>query len=172
MVIDTIKGTFMIDNNRDGEPFANPYAYTQTLKLSRTHKIPINMQYHDLKIDCHDFLSKFSKCYELYFEQHISGNLHVHGIVWVHDNVKRCKLLKKMTDFIGTVTWKPIHDLQKWREYCVKDKDVMDKVLGIKQPLYWKFKDPKYKFSWDCDEDQATIDSIEFDLLSPSSDKI
>lgn len=170
----------MIAPQTEDYPNARLFALTQTLLPKHTLKRSLNQQLFDLRTMLHDKLKAFCYKYEMYIEQHQSGNLHAHVICWVKDNVKRCKLLKRMNDGIGNTLWKPIDDLLKWKEYCSKDGQLMADVLGIVMPIRWELKPIKFdmmkKLGCYITDDLTSSDSdsedIKYELAIPSSNSV
>ena len=120
----------------------NPIAYTQTQKLDRVQGKAISNQYKVFLEDMHNYLQKFCDSYELWFEIHDNGYLHAHGVIYEVDKVKRYKLMHKIKENIGYSKFKPIEDLCEWRNYCSKDSETMETVLGIKLPVKYMKERP------------------------------
>lgn len=72
--------------------------------------------------------------YEIYPEMTIAGNIHFHGVLNIKDKVKWFKKILPTFKYHGYVCIKPNPD-KKWFEYMSKDKEMMEKLLGIKLPL-------------------------------------
>lgn len=63
-------------------------------------------------------------------ELHRSGNVHLHGILDLHDRIKYNRTIGLIQKNIGNICLKTIGDMAKWITYCKKDHELMHEVVG------------------------------------------
>jgi len=81
--------------------------------------------------------------YYLYPELTVNGVIHFHGSVLVktqEDKLRYYKFLRYVRKNIGHIMVKPIDNYHKWFNYCRKDKEMMEKILGDCLPYntFWE----------------------------------
>lgn len=65
----------------------------------------------------------------IYPELNKKGYIHFHGYLTCKDRIKHAKTKASITESIGFECIKEIDNPQKWKEYVVKDSDIMNDVL-------------------------------------------
>lgn len=73
--------------------------------------------------------------FEIYPEMTEEGNLHYHLICLIKDKIKWYKSVLPSFKRNGFVKIKKIFNIDKWREYCNKERATMEELLGVKIPL-------------------------------------
>lgn len=86
---------------------------------------------------CFSFLILLSKCsrFVIYSELNLSGNIHFHAIISLHDKVKWYKKVLPTFKRNGFVVLK--HNVnEQWHKYISKDSIMMKEILGEKYRMY------------------------------------
>lgn len=117
--------------------YANfPIAFTQTVN---SHwfltKDPNYKQQHKEVIQY--ILRTFGTGVEaiIYPELTENGMIHYHGFLKIIDKVKYRKAQYLLRKNLGYNYFKLIDNVEKWKEYCAKDKDTMEILLSEELPI-------------------------------------